>query len=263
MDANYEELYKNYEELLIKRDQLYKEAGGIQILYTKEFGDLITKVFEEKIECIKKKKAIEYCQAIINKGGFIDKDDLASYLDKNMALYNRQLKDLIDENNSAKKSKQSSIADVERAKKIYRRIAKKIHPDIHPDLAGNSKLIDLWAEVQIAYGLNNAVKLSELEIMINKVISDLGIDIDMVDIPDIEDKISAVESEINGILTTEPYTYEDLLSDKEAIAKKKAELEEELKKHKEYNKELENHLNELVSFGDESWQTILKSKKLN
>ena len=87
MDANYEELYKNYEELLIKRDQLYKEAGGIQILYTKEFGDLITKVFEEKIECIKKKKAIEYCQAITNKGGFIDKDDLASYLDKNMALY--------------------------------------------------------------------------------------------------------------------------------------------------------------------------------
>ena len=34
--------YEIYEELLLKRDQLEREAGSIRTSYFKEFGDLIT-----------------------------------------------------------------------------------------------------------------------------------------------------------------------------------------------------------------------------
>ena len=57
--------YKKYEELLLKRDQLNKEAGAIHTLYIKEFGELLLEDFELKVECIKKKKQISYCQAAI------------------------------------------------------------------------------------------------------------------------------------------------------------------------------------------------------
>ena len=50
--------YEEYAELLVRRDQLFKEAESYMTSYTAEFGDLITANFELKIECIKKKKII-------------------------------------------------------------------------------------------------------------------------------------------------------------------------------------------------------------
>ena len=47
-----------YEELLLRRDQLFRESGSYMTAYTQEFGDLITANFELKVECIKKKKTI-------------------------------------------------------------------------------------------------------------------------------------------------------------------------------------------------------------
>ena len=57
---NEQERYEEYEELLVRRDQLSKDAGSYLIVYTKEFGDMITANFELKIDCIKKKKTISY-----------------------------------------------------------------------------------------------------------------------------------------------------------------------------------------------------------
>lgn len=45
-----------YEELLLKRDQLFRESGSYMTAYTQEFGDMITANFELKVECIKKKR---------------------------------------------------------------------------------------------------------------------------------------------------------------------------------------------------------------
>ena len=53
--------YQKYEELLLKRDQLNKDAGSIHTAYMKEFGELLLENFELKIDCIKKKKMIAYC----------------------------------------------------------------------------------------------------------------------------------------------------------------------------------------------------------
>ena len=60
--------YARYEELITRRDSLKKEAFQYHRAYIREFGDLILKVFRKKIECIQKKKTIEYCQAALNHG---------------------------------------------------------------------------------------------------------------------------------------------------------------------------------------------------
>ena len=71
-----------YEELLMERDELLKEVFQYERAYIREFGELILQVFEMKLECIRKKKTIEYCQSFINKGKSIDSDALKEYLQK-------------------------------------------------------------------------------------------------------------------------------------------------------------------------------------
>ena len=60
--------YDEYEALLLERDQLEREAGAIWTAYIKEFGQLMTDVFEEKVECIRRKKMIAYYQKAAELG---------------------------------------------------------------------------------------------------------------------------------------------------------------------------------------------------
>ena len=50
--------YTKYEEVLLRRDNLRKEAEHFHMEYIREFGSLIIKAFEIKVECIRKKKMI-------------------------------------------------------------------------------------------------------------------------------------------------------------------------------------------------------------
>ena len=45
--------YSKYEEVLLRRDNLRKEAEHYHMEYIRVFGDLITDAFEKKIECIR------------------------------------------------------------------------------------------------------------------------------------------------------------------------------------------------------------------
>ncbi|MBQ1488252.1 MAG: hypothetical protein IIZ41_05775 [Lachnospiraceae bacterium] len=65
---------EQYEEILVKRDQLLKEANSIKLAYHKEFGDLLLKAFEMKIAFIREKKRIRYAQAMVNRGECVFKD---------------------------------------------------------------------------------------------------------------------------------------------------------------------------------------------
>ena len=63
---NREELFTRYEELLLKKEQLLKDAESYRIAYIKEFGELTADVFKAKIECIRIKKNIAFCQAAVD-----------------------------------------------------------------------------------------------------------------------------------------------------------------------------------------------------
>jgi hypothetical protein len=241
--------YKEYETLIQKRDELKKEAFCYQRKYTREFGDLIVRVFEKKIECIRKKKMIEYCQMAKNHGLLVDQEELQKYLDQELAVLQMQLDDMIEDAKAANVFKILSKKESTEIKRIYRRIAKRIHPDMNSFVQDNEKLLDLWQRVVIAYKCNDLKELQEAEVLINMVLSDMDEPMPGIFILNIEEKIEELTSEINEIQTTKPYTYKYLLMDEEKKNEKRLALSDEYQEYKEYEKQLEVMMEDVMKQG--------------
>ncbi len=241
--------YARYEELLLRRDNIKKEAFIYQRNYTAEFGDKIIAVFEKKIECIRKKKTIEFCQMAANHGKAIDQVQLQEYLQKEMEEFQMQLNCMIQDTANAKKRGEVSEVELLQIKKIYHKMVKLIHPDINPVVAESEELRDLWQRIVIAYDCNQLKELQELEILVTTALKKTGIDKLDVDIPDIDEKIAELESEIKRIKETDPYMFKFLLDDPTAVEEKKNSLKEELKSYEEYSNQLEEILQNLLGKG--------------
>ena len=241
--------YEEYENLLLERDQITKEAGQIWTVYLQLFGKLITDNYEEKLECIKCKKTIAYYQNALNHGGVVDSAAMEKYMEQEMAEYYANLRRMLKENEDANNAGTSTPYEVARAKTLYRRLAKLIHPDINPETDHSKELQELWQRILIAYHHNDVKELSELEVLVRKVLKELGSEDVKVDIPDIEEKIEALKSEIEGIKQTEPYSLRYLVEDAEAAEKKKTELREELETYQKYHKELNEVILKMLQTG--------------
>lgn len=241
--------YDEYENLLLTRDQLRKEAGQIWTVYLQLFGRLITENYEEKLECIKCKKIIAYYQNAINHGGAVDSAVMQKYLDQEMAGYYENLNRMIQDAEAANNAGESTPYEVQRSKNLYRRLAKLIHPDINPETDRSDTLKELWQRILIAYHHNDTKELSELEVMVRKALHDLGSEKVTVDIPDIEGKIEALRVEIDTITHTEPYSLQSLVEDEKAIENKTAELQEETESYKKYHKELDAIILQMMNSG--------------
>ena len=241
--------YEEYENLLLERDQITKEAGQIWTVYLQLFGKLITDNYEEKLECIKCKKTIAYYQNALNHGGVVDSAAMEKYMEQEMAEYYANLRRMLKENEDANNAGTSTPYEVARAKTLYRRLAKLIHPDINPETDHSKELQELWQRILIAYHHNDVKELSELEVLVLKVLKELGSEDVKVDIPDIEEKIEALKSEIEGIKQTEPYCLRYLVEDEEAAEKKKTELREELETYQKYHKELNEVILKMLQTG--------------
>lgn len=245
--------YSRYEELISRRDDLKKEAFQYHALYVRAFGDLILDLFKKKIECIQKKKTIEYCQAALNHGRGVNQDALQAYLEKEMEEFQKQLQDMINDRESALKAAVVTQKDLLEIKRIYHKLVKLIHPDINPAVTTSPQLMDLWHRVSICYSCNDLQGLVELEVLVYKALE--SADIEDLDIPDIEDKILDLEKEIQHIMGTDPYQYKFLLEDKRAVEAKKEDLKKELKTYEEYGKQLDEVLEGIIGSGLKiTWQ---------
>ena len=245
--------YARYEELINRRDDLKKEAFQYHADYVREFGDFILELFRKKIECIQKKKTIEYCQAALNHGSNVDQAKLQAYLEKEMADFQAQLKGMVEEHEAALKSTVVTEKDMLEIKRIYYRLVKKIHPDINPAVTGSEELMDLWHRVSLSYSCNDLKALQELEVLVMQALE--SVSLDDLDIPDIEDKIAELESEIKTIMETDPYQYKFLLADSKAVEAKKEDLRAEMKTYEDYSKQLDEVLEGILGSGVKiTWQ---------
>lgn len=237
--------YTRYEELTLQKEELEKEAEQYQIAYIKEFGELITKAFESKVDCIALKKEIAFYIAAKNSGKTVTAEQVSEYLKKHMTAYKQELARILEAKEQAKKATPISSFAEAQIKTIYRRLAKMLHPDISP-LTGNDPLLgELFQRVIIAYKCNDLKELQKLEVLIKKQLDDNGIGNFNVVIPDIAERIDELEKEIDAIVNSEPYTYKKLLRDADAVEKKKHELTAEIKEYTDYKTELSAKLKEI------------------
>lgn len=249
LDGIYESDYEQYADLLCKRDQLYKESSSILIAYTKEFGDLITQNFEKKIECIKLKKMIAFCQAKINRGESVDVQKMNDTIEQELTMYYQELQDMVATNKAAKDSVTIDEIRVSRSKKIYRRLAKKLHPDVNEKTHSNEKLRELWDRIVKAYRESDTEELENLEVLTKRVLEELGDDGIEIKLESLKERIERITKEINEILSTEPYIYREILEDEERIEKRKEELKAEQKEFRKYQTELTEVLDNLIGGG--------------
>jgi len=243
------ENYARYEELLLRRDQLRKEARIAEGLYIKEFGDLMVEVFEKQIACITKKKRISYYQMALNRGEPINQTEIDRLIAQQMKAYQDQLDQKIQENENAKKISEITSLDYLKIKRIYHRIAKKLHPDINPKTSEIPELMELWHHVVADYNANSLKDIEADEILVNKALEKIGIGNMEIEIPDIQDTIKRIEEEITHIMETDPYQYKYLIEDPEAVAEQKKALEDEKKNYEEYEKELDDTIDGLLKNG--------------
>ena len=240
---------REYEELLLKRDRLLRESGSLMTAYTQEFGDLITANFELKVECIKKKKTVSYCRRRMNRGLPIDTTRMQSEIDKEMTLYYTQLKEMINDNEKAKNAGTISAYRLYRAKKTYRKLTRLLHPDINKKTAENEELMELWTRIAAAYQRSDADELDDLEVLVHRAMDELGDDSFELNLDDIETRIERVENQINEILSTEPYSYKELLCDEEKKQAYKEQLQAEHDDYEQYLESLTKALDEMLRGG--------------
>ena len=238
--------YPRYEELLLKRDKLRKEAEYFNAAYLRKFGSYILDIFRIKIDCIALKKKITYCQIAVNRGEPFDMEMISRKVDREMTSYKEDLKKLILSHKSVVNATRVTEYDLTKIKKIYKDIAKSIHPDINPKTAGDEELRDLWTQVSAAYKSNDLECLEELQILVLKALKDKGMESEPIAVDNIDEKICKLETEIENILNTDPYNYRFLLADKDAVEEKKKEFEDTLEEYRKYKDDLQKIMMNMI-----------------
>lgn len=240
--------YERYEELLHKKEKLKKEAKEYEIAYNSIFGAINGDVYEARMACVRKRKAISYCQSILGMGSKVKRSEMNAFVEDAMKEYEKTLNFLMDEDND--ETKLNDYESKKRIKNIYRKLARLIHPDMHNNLDENPTIQDLWNRTCVAYNCQDLNELEELDVLINSYLESINQTHEDIDIPNVNEKIFFLNREIDKIIHTNPYQYKFILQDDESLNKKKDELEKELNDYIKYSKELDEEM-ELYSLGIE------------
>ena len=231
------EIFEKYKDLVLRREKLLKDARKFYIEFIKVFGELIEKEYNVKLECIKLKKTIAFCQARQNRSAPVFRSELDAYIDSAMEEYYDELESLI----AVRDAEQTSVAFIDycKIKKLYRRLAMAIHPDLHPALFAHEEIAELWDRVSLAYQNNDYSELQSLELLVADAVKRYEQTEMEVSIEDAEAKIGLLQQEIDNIIHSDPYCYNKLLRDDDAIAEVKAELRSSIEEYEEYLSELQ------------------------
>lgn len=231
-----------YEELILKKENLRKEAAQFQMEYLSVFGELLKDVLEKKIECIRKKKEIAFCQRCVNHGMPVNPNERDRYIQEEMEEYEQQLQRMAKEIQEACEAERVSDPDFRRIREIYYRIARMIHPDMRPDLSDDSRVQEYWNRAVAAYQYNRLSDLEDLEILVLQYLK--GEETQKQKLPDIGRRIERIEKEIQHLIRTKPYIYRFDLENREKRKQKKAALQEEIREYEEYSRQLSDILAE-------------------
>ena len=143
-----------YRSLIIKRDELKKQVEENQKDNYQMYADSYKEYYSLMVECIFLKKRIAYCQRCKNHHIKIYKEELEGYMDAVKEDYMHELEKLRTHKKIVKQH--LSEKDMKQAKKIFKRIIKRINPQ-H----------SLWERAVESYRYNNLNDLIDIEMLVD------------------------------------------------------------------------------------------------
>lgn len=174
-----------YRSLIIKRDELKKQVEENQKDNYQMYADSYKEYYSLMVECIFLKKRIAYCQRCKNHHIKIYKEELEGYMDAVKEDYMHELEKLRTHKKIVKQH--LSDEDMKQAKKIFKRIIKRIDQD-HP----------LWERALESYRYNNLNDLIDIEMLVDYDTQSIRKNLDMtyltIQIERIKKEIESIEN---------------------------------------------------------------------
>lgn len=143
-----------YRSLIIERDELKNQYEENKKDNYQMYADLYKEYYGLMVECIFFKKRISYCQRCKNHHIKIYKEELEDYMDAVKEDYMHELEELRTHKKRVKKH--LSDEDMKQAKKIFKRIIKRIDQDS-----------PLWERALESYRYNNLNDLKDIEMLVD------------------------------------------------------------------------------------------------
>lgn len=143
-----------YRSLIIERDELKNQYEENKKDNYKMYADLYKEYYGLMVECIFFKKRISYCQRCKNHHIRIYKEELEDYMDAVKEDYMHELEELRSHKRRVKQH--LSDEDMKQAKKIFKRIIKRIDQDSL-----------LWERALESYRYNNLNDLKDIEMLVD------------------------------------------------------------------------------------------------
>ena len=187
-----------YRSLIIKRDELKKQVEENQKDNYQMYADSYKEYYSLMVECIFLKKRIAYCQRCKNHHIKIYKEELEGYMDAVKEDYMHELEKLRTHKKIVKQH--LSDEDMKQAKKIFKRIIKRIDQD-HP----------LWERALESYRYNNLNDLIDIEMLVDYDTQSIRKNLDMTYFTT---QIERIKKEIESIENRNPKITKEYLEKK-------------------------------------------------
>lgn len=187
-----------YRSLIIKRDELKKQVEENQKDNYQMYADSYKEYYSLMVECIFLKKRIAYCQRCKNHHIKIYKEELEGYMDAVKEDYMHELEELRTHKKIVKQH--LSDEDMKQAKKIFKRIIKRIDQD-HP----------LWERALKSYRYNNLNVLKDIEMLVDYDTQSIRKNLDMTYLTT---QIERIKKEIESIENRKPKITKEYLEKK-------------------------------------------------
>ena len=187
-----------YRSLIIKRDELKKQVEENQKDNYQMYADSYKEYYSLMVECIFLKKRIAYCQRCKNHHIKIYKEELEGYMDAVKEDYMHELKKLRTHKKIVKQH--LSDEDMKQAKKIFKRIIKRINPQ-H----------SLWERAVESYRYNNLNDLIDIEMLVDYDTQSIRKNLDMTYLTT---QIERIKKEIESIENRNPKITKEYLEKK-------------------------------------------------
>lgn len=187
-----------YRSLIIKRDELKKQVEENQKDNYQMYADSYKEYYSLMVECIFLKKRIAYCQRCKNHHIKIYKEELEGYMDAVKEDYMHELEKLRTHKKIVKQH--LSDEDMKQAKKIFKRIIKRINPQ-H----------SLWERAVESYRYNNLNDLKDIEMLVDYDTQSIRKNLDMTYLTT---QIERIKKEIESIENRNPKITKEYLEKK-------------------------------------------------